>query len=126
MLPLSLDQRLIVRREPMEAALRDARWRPANIPFAASAELRALAAWIALFVFASVLVALGYVWVRLKVVDVGYRLSVTRQLVERLEQEGQELAVEAAATDTPGRLEEEAQRRLGLRRPERGQETVLP
>ncbi len=122
MLPLSIDQRLMSRREPLD----DVRWRPANIPIAVSAELRALAAWIGLFVFASVLVALGYVWVRLKVVDVGYRLSVTRQVVERLEQEGQELAVQAAVTDTPGRLEEEARRRLGLRPPERGEEATLP
>jgi hypothetical protein len=124
MLPLSIDQRLFTRREPI--VVRDAQWRPANIPFAVSAELRALATWIGLFVLAGVLVALGYVWVRLKVVDVGYRLSATRQLVERLEQEGQELAVEAAAADTPGRLEQAAHLRLGLQRPDRGQDAVLP
>ncbi|HVN87751.1 MAG TPA: hypothetical protein VMW17_23180 [Candidatus Binatia bacterium] len=126
MLPLSIDQRLMVRREKTEGRRRDPRWYPTNTSAAANAATRALASWIGLFGFAGVLVALGYVWVRLMVVDVGYRLSATRQLVERLEQEGRELAVEAAAADTPGRLEHEAQLRLGLQRPARGQDAVLP
>jgi hypothetical protein len=126
MLPLSIDQRVLARRDPVEAVLRETRWRPTNIREAVSAEVRALAVWIGVLVFVGVVVGLGYVWMRLLVVDVGYRLSATRQLVERLEQEGQELAVEAAAADTPGRLEQEAHLRLGLQRPERGQDAVLP
>lgn len=126
MLPLSIDQRTIARTERIDIARRDGRWRPINISAAASAEVRALATWVSFFVFAGVLIALGYVWVRLMVVEVGYRLSATRQLVERLEQEGRELAVEAAAADTPGRLEQEAHSRLGLDRPTRGQDAGLP
>ena len=126
MLPLSIDQRGIARSERIDIARRDHRWRPSNTSAAASAEIRALASWIVWFVFAGVLVALAYVWVRLMVVEVGYRLSATRQLVERLEQEGRELAVEAAAADTPGRLEQEASARLGLQRPARGQDAILP
>jgi hypothetical protein len=126
MLPLSIHQRALAPRAPVDALLREVRWRPSNIPVAVGAELRAVAAWIGVFVLAGVVVALAWVWVRLRVVEVGYRLSVTRQLVERLEQEGQELATAAAATDTPGRLEQEAQRRLGLQRPEHGQDARLP
>lgn len=98
--------------------MREAHWRPANVPFAVSAEVKGLATWIGVLVLAGVLVALGYVWVRLRVVEIGYRLSAVQQLVGRLEQEAKELAVEAAAADTPGRLEEEARRRLGLQRPQ--------
>jgi hypothetical protein len=126
MLPLSIDQRWVERRETFDTPRSRARWQPKNTPFAASAEVRALAAWIGVLVLAGVFVALGYVWVRLRVVEVGYRLSATRQLVERLEQEGRELAVEAAAADTPGRLEQAARLRAGLQRPQRGQDTVLP
>ena len=60
------------------------------------------------------------------VVEAGYRLSVTRQLVEALEREGRELAVRAAAADSAARLEELASKRLGMRPPERGEEEVLP
>ncbi len=126
MLPLSIDESFAGRIEPAERA-RETTWRrPANIPLARSAEARAVAVWIGVFVIACVVVALAYVWVRLMVVEVGYRLSATKQLVERLEQEGRELTVEAAAADTPGRLEQEARVRLGLQRPERGQIAVLP
>ena len=47
---------------------------PANIAAASSAELRALIAWLTFFVLLGVFIALGHVWLRLKVVDLGYRL----------------------------------------------------
>lgn len=101
-------------------------WRPANVPLAARAELRTLLLWGGLLGVTGVVFALGYVWVRLKVVEAGYRLSATRQLVERLETEGRELAVRAAAADTPERLGELARTRLAMRRPVRGEEAMLP
>jgi cell division protein FtsL len=101
-------------------------WRPVNVPHAASADVRALMTWGGLLGVLGVLLLLGHVWVRIKVVEAGYRLSVTRQLAERLEQEGRELAVRAAAADADGRLEEMAARRLGMRRPERAEEEPLP
>jgi cell division protein FtsL len=60
------------------------------------------------------------------VVEAGYRLSVTRQLVVALEREGRELEVRAAAADSVARLEEMAERRLSMRRPGRGEEEFLP
>jgi cell division protein FtsL len=109
-------------------ALRTARsgWHPANVPFTVSAELRALFAWLTFFAGLAVLLALGHVWIRNQVVEAGYRLSATRQLVARLELEGRELLVLAAAADAPGRLEELGRTRLGMRPPQPGEEVILP
>jgi len=82
--------------------------------------------WCALLGGLSVVLLLGSVWVRLQVIEAGYRLSATRQLVERLEMEGRELAVRAAAADAPERLAKLASRRLGMSAPVRGQEVSLP
>jgi len=74
----------------------------------------------------AVVLLLGCVLVRIRVDQAGYRLSVTRQLVERLEREGRDLAVRAAAADAPGKLEAMAAERLGMRRPARDEEGRLP
>jgi hypothetical protein len=111
---------------PSSARGAELAWRPANVPFSVGAELRALVVWGALVGGLSVFLLLGYVWMRLKVVEAGYRLSATRQLVERLELEGRELMVRAAASDATGRLEELAATRLGMRSPGAGEEEILP
>ncbi|MGD9764545.1 MAG: hypothetical protein AB7V27_12595 [Candidatus Binatia bacterium] len=100
--------------------------RPANVSASASAQVRRLVAWGIALGACAVCLLLGYVWVRLMVVEAGYRLSVTRQLVEALEREGRELAVRAAAADSAAHLEALAAARLGMRRPERGEEELLP
>ena len=100
--------------------------RRANVRASVSAEVRRLIAWSVVLGAAGVCLLLGYVWVRLMVVEAGYRLSVTRQLVEGAEREGRELAVQAAAADSAAHLEELATTRLGMRRPERGEEEPLP
>ena len=100
--------------------------RPANVRSSVSAEVRRLITWGVVLGSIGVCLLLGYVWVRLMVVEAGYRLSVTRQLVEVMEREGRELAVRAAAADSVARLEERARQRLGMRPPERGEEEVLP
>ena len=126
MVPLSLGRTasLDVERKVFHASLS---WlRPANIASANSAELHALIAWLAALVALAVVIALGHVWLRLKVVDLGYGLSATRQAIEKLEREGHELTVEAASLDAPGRLEECARLRLGMTRPEKGAEAALP
>jgi cell division protein FtsL len=101
-------------------------WHPANVPFAVSAELRAFLLWMAFIGALGVVLALGHVWIRNQVVEAGYRLSATRQLVERLQLEGRELAVLAAAADAPGRLEELARTRIGMRAPLASEEVILP
>jgi hypothetical protein len=102
------------------------RWRPENVPVAARAEARALTVWCGAVGVLAVILLLGYVLVRIRVDQAGYRLSVTRQLVERLEREGRDLAVRAAAADAPGKLEVLAAERLGMRRPKRDEEGRLP
>jgi cell division protein FtsL len=100
--------------------------RPPNVRASVGAAVRGLFAHGVVLGGLGVCLLLGYVWVRLMVVEAGYRLSVTRQLVEALEREGRELAVRAAAADSTARLEELAVRRLGMHPPQRGEERALP
>ena len=100
--------------------------RPANVRASVSAEAGRLIVWCVALGACTVCLLLGYVRVRLMVVEAGYRLSVTRQLVEALEREERELAVQAAAADSAARLETLAIKRLGMRPPERGEEELLP
>jgi cell division protein FtsL len=126
MLPLSLGHVPALNTEHQDADESAAWFRPANIASAKSSELRALIAWLAFFVVLGVMIALGHVWLRLKVVDLGYQLLTTRQLIEKLAQEEHELTIEVATLDASGRLEELARTRLGMVRPEKGQAVVLP
>lgn len=126
MLPLSLGRLSTPTRGRKESGATAAWLRPANIAAVRSRELRHLVAWLGLFVATGVLIALGHVWLRLQVVDLGYRIVTTRQLIEKLQQEQRELTIEAATLDAPGRLAEVARRRLGMMPPDKGQETVLP
>ncbi len=126
MLPLSLGRSAPSRREP-QAVDRSLAWlRPVNIAAASNAERRALVGWVALFVVLGVGIALAHVWLRLKVTDLGYALSATHQVIQKLESERHELTAEAARLGAPDRLEETARVRLGMGRPVRGQEAVLP
>jgi cell division protein FtsL len=56
----------------------------------------------------------------------GYVLSTTSKLQNRLEQENRELKLELATMTSPDRLEAQARKRLGLVPPEKGQVIVLP
>jgi cell division protein FtsL len=126
MLPLSMGRAPLVGSEG-GTRQRMVAWRPpTNVATAISAELRALAAWLGAFVAVGVLIALAHVWLRLKVVDLGYRLGTTRQVVERLRQEGEELTLEVASLTAPARLDSLARTKLGMMRAEKGQEAVLP
>lgn len=73
-----------------------------------------------------VILALVHVWLRLRVVHMGYVLSTTSKLQSQLEQENRELKVELATLTSPDRLEAMARRRLGLVSPEKGQVVILP
>jgi len=126
MLPLSLGGASSVGSGHRELQGSLAWLRPANIASAVSVQRRALVSWLALFVTLAVIIGLGHVWLRLQVVDAGYRLSITRQVIDKLEIESHELTLEAATLEAPNRLEEAARARLGMVRPEKGQEVVLP
>jgi len=126
MLPVSLGHIPPVSTTRQDVADADGWFRPANVASARNTERRAVITWLAVFVFLGVVIALGHVWLRLKVVDLGYQLLTTRQLIEKLAQEQHELTIEVATLDAPGRLEQIARVRLGMGRPERGQEAALP
>jgi len=99
-------------------------WR-ASVRGVTRAEVRVAVICSALLGGVAVVVLLVQAQVRLRVIEVGYRLSATRQLVERLEVERRELMFRTAAAETPAGLARVA-RRLGMRRPVRGQEMDLP
>ncbi len=121
MLPLSID------RTPSQRVVLSAPGsRRTRMALADAHERQAFGIWMVLLVGACVFVALGYVWLRLKVAEVGYRFDATRQAVERLREESRELEAEAARFDNAVNLEALAQSRLGLQRPNKGQEAVLP
>jgi cell division protein FtsL len=84
------------------------------------------AVWVVASVLAGLFFILVYVWTRLQVVETGYTLSATRQVVRELEEEHQRLEMEWTALTSPARLAEMAHRRLGLERPLPGQVVVLP
>jgi hypothetical protein len=81
--------------------------------------------YLALAVVGLVL-ALVQVWIRLQVVASGYTLSSTRLLVHSLEGERQALEVEWRALTAPGRLADQAAKRLGLADPRPEQVVRLP
>jgi cell division protein FtsL len=70
--------------------------------------------------------ALFHVWLRFRVVHMGYVLSSASKLQHQIEHENRELKVELATLTSPDRLEAMARRRLGLRPPEKGQVIILP
>ena len=125
MVPAALTRSVPPVREGVGLARKQG-WQPPNLPAAARAERRALVVWGALLGGLGVILLLGHVWVRLQVVEAAYRLSAMRQLVERLETEGRELRVRAAAADAHQKLALLARDRLGMRPPVYGEEVSLP
>ena len=90
--------------------------------------MRRRAAWGSYTTVAVVGLALilAHIWIRLRVVSVGYALSNTRQLVHTLEEGQQELKVEWEAIIAPGRLTQSAGKRVGLSLPRSEQIIILP
>jgi len=125
MVPAALTRSVPPSREGVGLA-RNQGWQPPNLPAAARAERRAAVVWGALLGGLGVILLLGHVWVRLQVIEAAYQLSAMRQLVERLETEGRELRVQAAAADAPQKIAVLARSRLGMRPPVRGEEVSLP
>jgi cell division protein FtsL len=126
MVPLSLGRSSPRRSEGRELHRSLAWLRPANIAASTNAEVRSLFTWLAIFVAFGVAIALAHVWLRLKVTDLGYALPATHQVIQKLENEGQELTAEVAHLEAPDRIEEVARVRLGMMPAQRSQEAVLP
>ena len=66
-----------------------------------------------------------HVWIRHRVVSVGYALSDTRQLVRTLQEERYALVVEWESVTAPSQLSRLANRRLGLPMPRPDQIVIL-
>lgn len=71
-------------------------------------------------------VALLHVWVRLRVIQLGYALATASKVHSHLEQENRELKLELATLTSPERLQRMAKERLGLTEPEKNQVIILP
>jgi cell division protein FtsL len=69
--------------------------------------------------------AMGHVWVRLRIVRMGYELSREASRSTRLERLHQKLAVEHSLLRNPQRIEELARRQLGLRTPKPGEVQLI-
>jgi cell division protein FtsL len=126
MVPLSLGRTSTLGPQRRSLPGRLAWLRPANVAAASQSERRAVSTWTGIFMIALVAVALGHVWLRLQVRDLGYQLSTARQVIDRLEQEEHELDAEAARLDAPGRIATVARSRLGMQYPGSAQEARLP
>ncbi len=82
--------------------------------------LKTMAVYVALiFVF-----SLGYVWVRVQVVETGYRLRSLEVRRDKLKEDNRSLMVEAATLKSPQRLEQIA-KQMGLERPTENQIVFL-
>ena len=58
-------------------------------------------------------IALGFVWMRIRYTEIAYRQATLREIVEQLENERRDLAMTAAAAESPAQLEQSA-RALGM------------
>ncbi len=74
--------------------------------------------FVALFIFLAVLV---YVWQRINVIELGYRIEAMERERKELLQKNKALLVEAASLGSPQRIEEIARSQLGMVRPSPGQ-----
>jgi hypothetical protein len=74
--------------------------------------------WYVATALVGLILALGHVWIRLQVVEVGSRLLHTRKLIHSLEGERQALRMQWSALTTPAQLTKQAEQRLGMGAPE--------
>lgn len=100
--------------------------RPANIALKTSRETRAFAVWLAVCVVLGVLIGVGHVWLRTRVLEVGYDRSAARSIIQKLEMEGQHLTAQVETLESPARLERVARARFDMIRIMPGQQAVLP
>ena len=78
-----------------------------------------------LMVVALLAFLLGYVWERVDIVRVGYKLEQLKAQKVKLERERDELSVKLAALSAPGRIARAAREKLGMAPPQPGQVVVV-
>jgi cell division protein FtsL len=69
------------------------------------------------FVVILMCLALVFVWSRIEVVNLEYKISSKQERVRALQQEGSRLQLEAATLSNPARIESMARTRLSLKMP---------
>lgn len=126
---LSLSQPRLVARGPLPVtpAVRPRHRSAANPGAARERVARARAMRVNLFCGAIMIGAmLLQVWTGLTVGKLGYELSRAHDLTQRLDRQLNELTLENSGILKPDALALEAQKRLGLERPQLGQIVELP
>ncbi|GIW45510.1 MAG: hypothetical protein KatS3mg077_2792 [Candidatus Binatia bacterium] len=109
-----LTHKLLRSSRPRAMALSDAR------------EKRLLVQLIIVWATLFAVVCAAHTAIRLRVLDLAYRIEATHGAIARLELQSRELRARAVRLEDPQRLEALAKERLGLSRPSPGQRLVLP
>ena len=99
---------------------------PRNVALRASAEIRALAAWMVVLLAGCVTVGMAQVVIRIHATDLAYDGLATQQILQRLQLEENDLQAEIERLSSDQRLERVAMVRLGMTRPQKGQHLILP
>ena len=71
-------------------------------------------------------IGLFYVWTRMQVVQVGFRIADLEKKNKSLQERKRELSVEIASLESPGELESLARHRAGLVTPSMGKVVHVP
>lgn len=88
-------------------------FRPVNSARHSRDEARSLAGGLLPLALLFIVIALGFVWMRIRYTETAYRQATLREIVVQLENERRDLASAAAAAESPAQLED-AGRRLGM------------
>ena len=88
-------------------------FRPTNSARHSRDEARSLAGGLLPLALLFIGIALGFVWLRIRYTETAYRQATLREVVVQLENEKRDLAMAAAAAESPAELEQAA-RRLGM------------
>ncbi len=103
-----------------------ARFHTASMAWTDLRERKALIRWGLVFAVGFALVGALHVWLRLQVLDTRYRLGAAQKAWARLDAEHDALVAELARIEEAQSIEAMALARLGLKRPDSGQEVLLP
>lgn len=89
-----------------------------------SLKMRRVLKSMAVYVGAIFLFSLGYVWIRVQVVESGYRLRKLEEQQQKLKEDNRSLLIEAATLKSPQRMAQIA-KQMGLQRPIENQVVFL-
>jgi hypothetical protein len=88
-------------------------FRPVNSARRSREEARSVASGLLPLAALFIVIALGFVWMRIRYTEIAYRQATLREVVVQLESEHRDLASAVAAAESPAQLEQAA-RGLGM------------